>query len=259
MSAPKRSFAVAGAVLTLAALPAAAQDLTIVSKVSHNDETPALTTSYVASSRMRMANPEGGEFMPDFASGQMTIIDNKKKQYYVVTRQEMQAAAAQMQARMKQMEEQMKDMPAAVREKMAGMMGGVAQAIDVQKGQGGRKIAGYTCENWVVTFGEMVRQEQCMTTELQYPVQVWDAQKDLAASMGGFGGPMGDGMGKIYEKFKEMKGMPLVSTSTTKILGKTSTTTTEVTEIKRSPIPASAWEIPAGYKKVDSPAAKMLK
>jgi len=259
MSALKRSFAAAGAMLALAALPAAAQDLTIVSKVTHNNEPPATATNYIASSRMRMANPDGGEFMAEFASGQMTIIDNKKKQYYVVTRQEMQAVTAHIQAQMKQMEEQMKGMPPAVREKMAGMMGGVAQAIDVQKGQGGRKIAGYSCENWVVTFGEMVRQEQCLTIELQYPVQVWDAQKDLAASMGGVGGPMGEGMGKMYEKFKQMKGMPLANTSTTKILGKTSTTTTEVTEIKKGPIPASAWEIPAGYKKVDSPAAKMLK
>ena len=31
------------------------------------------------------------------------------------------------------------------------------------------------------------------------------------------------------------------------------TSASEVTEVKRGPIPASTWEIPAGYKKVESP------
>jgi hypothetical protein len=105
----------------------------------------------------------------------------------------------------------------------------------------------------------MVRQEQCLTTQVTYPAQAWDAYKDFAASMSGMSGAMGEGMGKIYEKFKEMKGLPLASRSTVKVMGRASTSSTEVTEIKQGPIPASAWEIPAAYKKVDSPMAKMLK
>jgi hypothetical protein len=71
--------------------------------------------------------------------------------------------------------------------------------------------------------------------------------------------PMGKSLGQIYDKFKEMKGVPLASTTTVSVLGKSNVSTTEVTEIKKGAIPASAWEIPAGYKKVDSPLAKMPK
>jgi hypothetical protein len=42
-------------------------------------------------------------------------------------------------------------------------------------------------------------------------------------------------------------------------MGTAHTSTTEVVEIKKGPIPASAWTIPAGYKRVESPMAKMAK
>jgi len=256
MRALHRTFAAAAIALALAATAAAADDLTIISKSSDNDEPPTNSTSYYASDRMRVANPDGSEVMAEYGSGQLTMIDHDKKQYSVITRQELEAAALKMQAQLKQMEEQMKNVPPAVREKMAGMMGGATAAVNVQKGQGGRTIAGYACENWLLTVGEFVKQEQCLTTQIEFPGQPWEAMKSLA---GGMSGPMGKTMQEMYEKFKGMKGLPLASTGTTKILGKSITSTTEVVEVKKGPIPASAWTIPAGYKKVDSPVAKMAK
>jgi hypothetical protein len=70
---------------------------------------------------------------------------------------------------------------------------------------------------------------------------------------------MAKSMGAVWDKFKEMKGIPIYSTNTVKILGKTTTTTTEVTDVKKGPIPASAFAVPAGYKQVESPMAKALK
>jgi hypothetical protein len=253
MRALHRTLAIAFAVLACAAGARAADDLTIVSKNSDNNEPPTTSTSYYASDRMRVANPDGSEVMAEYGSGQITMINHEKKQYSVITRQELEAAAQKMQAQLKQMEEQMKNMPPAVREKMAGMMGGATAAINVQKGQGGRTIAGYACENWIVTI---VKQEQCLTTQLEFPGQPWEAMKGLSGSMAG---PMGKTMQEMYEKFKEMKGVPMSSSGTTKIIGKSITSTTEVVEVKKGAIPASAWAIPAGYKQVESPMAKMAK
>jgi len=210
-----------------------------------------------------MATGDGNDFIADYATGALTMIDNKKKQYYVITKQDMEALSAQMQAQMKQMQAQMRNLPPGFQEKMAGAMGGVAggaaQAIDVHRGTGGRTIAGYSCENWVVTMGEMSKQETCLTTQLQLPVAAFDAQKSFASSMSAMAGPMAKSSGALWDKFKEMKGFPLASTDTLKFMGKTSTTTTEITEIRKGAIPASAFEIPAGYAKVDSPMAKALK
>jgi len=254
---------VAALALAVAVLPAAADDLTIVSKHTKGDGPPTTSTAYFASDKMRMSRTDAEDFIADYATGNMTIVDNKKKEYYTITKQDMEAAAAQMQAQMKQMQAQMQNLPPEVKEKMAGAMGGamgaVAQSVNVQKGTGGRTIAGYACENWIVTIGELSKQETCVTTQIAIPVAAFDAQKSFASGMGAMAGPMAKSMSGVWDKFKEMKGIPLYSTDTVKILGKTTTSTTEVTEIKRGPIPASAFAVPAGYKQVESPMAKALK
>jgi hypothetical protein len=41
------------------------------------------------------------------------------------------------------------------------------------------------------------------------------------------------------------------------MMGRGSDTSKEAVEVKRGPIPADAFAVPAGYKKVDSPMLKM--
>ena len=59
----------------------------------------------------------------------MTTIDNKKKEYYVITKQDMEAMKAKMQEQMnspemKKAQEQMKNLPPEMQKKMEAMMGG---------------------------------------------------------------------------------------------------------------------------------------
>jgi hypothetical protein len=255
--------------LALAASSLAAQDLTIVSKSTHNQDPPQITTSYISSDRIRMATADGNEMLGEPGTGKFTMIDNKKKEYYVVTKQDMEAFSAAMAARMKELEpqmkkaqEQMKSLPPEMQQKMAGLMGGFATAVNVTKGPGTRTIAGYKCDNWTMTIGEISRTEQCLTMDVQYPPQIWASYQEFAntmkSSMAAMG-PMAQGIQEMQEKMKDMKGLPLASTNTTKIMGRTNTDSQEVTEIKKGPIPATAWQIPAGYKQVDSPMSKMAK
>ena len=157
---------------------------------------------------------------------------------------------------------QLKNLPPAVQKRMDAMMGGMAGAFDVQKTGTTRKIAGYTCENWTITMGQFSKTEECLTSELQIPVQAWDTYRDVAESMKGMMtafGPMAKGMAQMQEKLKGMRGFPLATTNTISVMGHGDTTTSEVTEVKRGPIPASAWEIPAGYQKIDNPMLKAMK
>lgn len=253
----------------LAAVPLAAQDLTIVSKSTRNQDPPQVTTSYISSDRIRMATADGSEMLAEPGAGKFTLIDNKKKEYYVVTKQDMEAFSAALAARMKEMEpkmrqaqEQMKNLPPEMQQKMAGLMGGFASSVTVTKGPGSRTIAGYKCDNWTLSIGEMSRTEQCLTMDVPFPPQIWESYQEFANTMKNSMaamGPMAQGIGQMQEKMKDMKGLPLASTNTTKILGKTSTDSQEVTEIKKGPIPATAWQIPAGYKQVESPMSKMAK
>ena len=94
-----RMFFVAAALLG-AALPAAADDLTIVSKLTRDGGEPATATSYLSSDHARMVQPDGGEAIIDLKTGQITVIDGRKKEYFVVTRQDMDQMKARMQQTM---------------------------------------------------------------------------------------------------------------------------------------------------------------
>ena len=94
------------------------------------------------------------------------------------------------------------------------------------------------------------------------PMQSWEGFQDYMNTLTGLiqaMGPIGNAAASMTEQLKKMKGFPLANTTTTSVMGRKSTTTSEVTSIKEGPIPASAWAIPADYKRVQSPMAKARK
>jgi hypothetical protein len=160
---------------------------------------------------------------------------------------------------MQRAQDQMKNLPPEVQKRMQGMMGAAAGSFEVKKTGTTRKIAGYNCDNWTVALGQISKTEQCMTTELPVPVQTWDAYRDFAEgmrSMMASMGPMGKGMTDIAAKMKEMRGYPLATSTSSSFMGRSVNSSSEVVEVKKGAIPASAWEVPAGYKKVDNPMLK---
>jgi hypothetical protein len=249
------------AALFAAALPAAADDLTIVSKMTRDGGEATTATSYLSSDHARMVQPDGQEAILDLKTGSITVIDGRKREYFVVTRQDMDQMKAKMQQtmnspEMQRAQEQMKNLPPEVQKRMQGMMGAVAGSFDVKKTGTSRKVAGYNCDNWAITLGQFSKTEQCVTTEIPVPVQTWDAYRDFAESMRNMMasmGPMAKGMADMAEKMKQMRGFPLATTTTSSFMGRSVNTSSEVVEIKKGSIPASAWDPPAGYKRVDNP------
>jgi len=247
------------------ALSVIADDLTIVSKATQDGGSPETRTSYISSDHVRISQPEGNEAIFDLKGGQMIVMDGKKKTYYVITRKDMDAQAAMIQERMnspemKKAQEQMKNLPPDAQKKMESAMAGMF-AVDVKKTGTSRTIAGYKCENWNVTIGQLSKSEQCLTNELKFPVQAWDLYRSYADSMKSMMaafGPMARSMTTMQEQLKKLKGFPLANTTTTSVMGHRSVSSSEVTSIKRGAIPASAWEVPAGYKRVDNPMTKAM-
>ncbi len=249
MRVSKLSLAILGAGLVLAALTvAAAEDLTVVFK----DGKGAVQTQYFTSNKMRHNMGDRDSIM-DFTTGTITSIDNKKKEYSQVTLEQMEAAMKQASA---QMEQSMARVPPEMREKMEQMMGGATGAITVTKG-GTKKVAGYDTQQYTITMGENMKSERWNTTALQVPFDPAQFHK-----MSGFSGPMAGGpmmknAAKLAEKMKEIQGFTLAETTSFKVMGHGTDTSKEAVEVKKGPIPAEAFAIPAGYKKVDSPMLKM--
>jgi Domain of unknown function (DUF4412) len=255
--------------LLCAAVSASAQDLTITSKVSQNGAAPETSTSYITADRLRTAQADGNDVLFDLKSGDVTVLDATEKTYYVITRKDIDDITATIKEQMnspemKKAQEQMKNLPPDMQKKMQGMMGGAmggAMAVDVQKSGQTRTIAGYKCENWTISIGQMTQMKECVTTDLKFPAAAWEGFKNYADNMKAMMsamGPMASGFDKMREELQKVKGFPLATTQTTNVMGTKSTSTTEVTGISHGPIPASAWVVPAGYKQVDNPMKQAM-
>ena len=263
MMSTRRTLAVACAAV-LMAVPALAEDLTITFKTTGGGGA-GTSTSYYSSEKMRTGRGES-ETIFEYASGKITSIDHKKKEYSEITLAEMEAAMKAASAKMEQanaqMKQQMASMPPAVREKMEQMMGGAAGAVTVTKG-GSRQVAGYTCQDYTVSMGAAMTNKVCATTALQFPAPNVDYRK--FASFAGMGAamannPMFQNMGKLAEEMKKIEGFTIAESTSVQMMGRSMDSSKEAVEIKKGPIPASAFDVATiakGYKKVPSPVTKM--
>jgi hypothetical protein len=144
---------------------------------------------------------------------------------------------------------------------MQGMTSSMASATEVKKTGVTRKVAGYMCEEWLINMGGMVSMTECVTNDFKYPVQSWAALADFQASMRksmSFG-PSAKSSSDYAEKMKSIKGFPVASTSSVDAGIMKITTATEVTQVIRTPIPDSTWDVPAGFTKVENPMLRSLR
>jgi len=250
MNSYKVALALTGA-MALVVLPARAEDLTIVSKETSSNGPEKTTSQYFTKEKVRH-NMGDRDMIFEYGAGKITSIDHKKKEYSEVTLAEMEAQMQKMSAEMEKASAQLQNLPPAVREKMEKMMGG--GAVVVTKG-GTRKVAGYDTQEYTIAMGTSMKSQTWNTTALQLPVPEADLKKfmSFAGAMGPMAqNPMFKGLAKVADEMKKIQGFSLARTTEFQMMGKGTTTTSEAIEVKQGPVPASVFDIPAGYKLVDS-------
>ena len=239
-------------------LPAAAEDLTIVSKTTGPDGA-GTSTQYLSSERMRTSDGASDTIF-EYATGKMTRIDHKKKQYSETTLAELEAAMRAASAETEKMTAQLAAMPPAMRQKMEQMMGGGGE-VALTKGDT-REIAGYATQEYTVTRGESMKMQLWTTTQISPPVSLAQIRRmtSFAGPMAAMAGnPMFKGMGELIEKMQEIEGFPLADSNSFSIMGRSMQTSREATEVTTGAIPAATFDVAAlteGYKKTKSPVAK---
>jgi hypothetical protein len=216
---------------------AAAEDLTIVSRVDLGKGKTATTTQYLSSDKVRTSDGENDTIV-DFSTGRLVVVNDKKKEYYETSLQDMAAA-------MQKMQQELAGSP------MAGMFGKV-EDVTVAKGGEPKKVAGYDTEHWIMSMGDGLKFELWAAPALQAPTQYYDARKSLYLAMG----PMGQRFQKMIDEMRKVKGFPLATRITAKLMMVKMDTLTEATEVRKGAIPASAFAVPAGYKRKDPPFKK---
>jgi hypothetical protein len=215
------------------------QGVTMTMTTTSNGRT-STATHYFSGNASKSVSADGNESIIRFDQQKLITIDNKQKTYTEMTFQQMQEMADQLGKSMGGISDNPE--AAAAIKKMMG--GGNSGPLTVTKQGPGEPVAGYATEKYLVT-GPMDMQIWA-APDLKVPATYYDAVKIRIPA-----NPMFD-VGKMYDAFKQISGWPVKYVMTINMMSRSMTTTTEVTSIQKGAIPASTFEIPAGYKKVES-------
>lgn len=196
-------------------------------------ETPReeLSKTYVAHDKMKVVSGDAGgsDMILDPASGNMTFLNHADKEYYQINVQSV--AKSMAEPGMEQMRAMMEQSKVSV----------------VATGEN-KRIGNWDCEKYKVTKTGMMEIEQ----------EIWAAKSiefdfkpytDMM-SMSGPEGLLGDsaaGQAQQVEMDK-IKGYPILTKSKMKMMGSSMESESEVKVIRKEPVAASFFEIPADYK-----------
>lgn len=213
-----------------------AQDLTLVNTTDANGR-QVQTKQYISALGTRSTSGDGSEVIVRLDQKKMYVVRPAQKTYSEMTFDEMQKMASSAASAMQ-------NLPPEAAAQMQKMMGGAGSAVTVTHVGPGETIAGYATEKYHVVLGGLMEGDIWAAPALVLPTVFYDAMKAAAPST-----PMLD-MKKVYEEYKKIKGIPLKSVSTTKMMGREMTSTTVVTSVDKTPIPPATFDVPAGYRLV---------
>jgi hypothetical protein len=257
----------------LAACPAgsAATDLTL----DISSSGPALkgerwSRAYVAQGDLRAdLNCEGADRTPTLIllyhqdPEQATILDVKKKTYWVVDRETRDRLIASVTAAMEQLEPQLSSLPDEQRQMVEQMMQGMKStpspaAIEVRKTERQEKIDGQPCVVWETLSGGAVVGETWVTS--------WQTAKapkgalDVYGSLIRFMDPLTSFVPQVKEEIggavrglETIDGFPLRTKS---LRNGEVVMETRIAVVDRKAHSASVFEVPAGYTQESLPVAK---
>ena len=122
--------------------------------------------------------------------------------------------------------------------------------IQSRLGVARKTVAGHATDRYIITVGPS-ETESFNAPSLVPPIEPGEMMRFQSLA-----NPMMKAAHKMAAEMQKIKGMTLASSTTVKVMGKTFTTSKEATEVKTGPVPPGAFDIPAGYKKVNSPLTK---
>ncbi len=223
--------------LVLASTPLFAQELTLHGTTTTRGQQTA-TTEYISPGGTRNSMGDGREIILRLDQKKIYIINTKQKTYNEMSFDDLQKMTATATAGMD-------NLPPEAAAQMKKMMGGMGGGdVTVTPLGTGETIAGYATEKYHIAMGSMMEIDLSAAPALVMPPMYYDAMKAAMPA-----NPMMD-MKKLFEEYKKIKGTPLKSVTTVKMMGQTMTTEMIVTSVDRSPIPAGTFDVPAGYKLV---------
>jgi hypothetical protein len=247
---PTLSLASALAAVAIASLSAQSQGVTFVLSETRDGK---VTTTLTQMDRSHIRTETGsGVFIFDGDAQVARIVNMERKSYTEMSKADMQKMSQQMSAAM----DKLKDLPPAQRamaEKMMagrGMSGrGPAAAPIAYKAAGADKAGQWACTKYDGTRGSEKVLELCTVEPgaLGLTPADFEAARQLAEFMKSLMPQMADQIATVGTPAEQgFAGYPIRRSHFSN--GKV-TSVSELKEIKREAIPASAWQAPAGFKR----------
>jgi hypothetical protein len=253
------TLAIAVAVPTLAAARAEAGVTMVMQRGAD-----AQSTLYIDGDKLRMETPGGPQrtVVIDAASKRISMINDEAKTYMEFTEADMKRVGAMATARCAEMREKTKSMPDEQRKRVEGMMGALCAAKDAKAPElkfeklGQKKsVNGFSCEMYRVVENGKGKEEDCLAPWSANLLQRSDfaGLRKFAEEMAKDSGAMAPGgASQTFEQFDKYPGFP-VSRHPLEAGPMGMGPDEQLKSIKRGPIAADKFAVPAGYKKTEIP------
>jgi len=227
-----------------AALPAAA-DITVMTHYTLVDGDTVTRASYYTRKQVRVTAPDGREFMFHASNKTVTVIDHKTRRYWTGPRSQADSIARRIIAENR---EGVVEMAAADPVAWGEKVKAFNDSIKVFSTYKSRKIAGYPCDQWMLTAGSYLTNERWIARSLSTANYGPEMEKVVMASIKD---PLGRQLMRMMIDARTKAGLPLAGHATFRTLSREGSFSFEAVSVNTKPVSASAWQVPAGYTRIE--------
>ena len=196
-----------------------------------------------------------GQYMI-FRDQKMFFVEPKQRRYRVMDKATVDELGDRMADMRRQMEARMAQLPAEQRAAMQRMMGGAlhqgpAPERKAKATSRNEQVGGRSCRIWEIYEGPARDSELCVVPPGSLPAgdEFFAVMKDMSRMMEGMLKGVG-GQGAQRNSFRDLervKGIPILNRS---FLNGIAAHETRMNVLREESVPATAFEVPAGYKPV---------
>ncbi len=214
---------------------------------------------YFKSNKVKTVEPDGSYTIVDLKTGTVTLVDPQKREYSVTTLDEMLNQMQKGMNRLKAHLEGLNPEQRAMLEKMMGMSQKGKKRLQLKKLADKQRIAGYDAEHFAITQGNKKIAEYWVSKQLRDKIlkeldrdkidKFEKAMSNISSQLNIFGNSNMAELMKMEEKLQKrgeiVKQIHYPSSLNMNMQGSYQ----EVVSVKEETIPASAFQIPRGFKK----------
>lgn len=233
-------------------------DVKIVSnEITKNGKKKVETVTYLTDTKFKVDinDKRKSTMMFDDAKKELINIDHKKKEYTVITQEDIEKLSKKIQEAMAQLDEQLKAMPEKQRNFMKKMMGGednekIVVSYEYKKTNQTKQINGYSCTKFDGFLNGELVSELWVTDYSNFKVNKSDFE--VLQRFAEFAESMTKKFVSTNANLNSFKNdLPGVAIKTSTLDDGKIDYETEVVSIEKTTLSESDFEIPSKYKKIE--------